>query len=226
MHKCLHLNGFEVFPVATGGAALSTVQNQRTDALVTEWRFRDMGGADLIERTRRLFPTTLIVCVSLDNNPLTAVEAYEAGANNHLAKPLVMDVLLAILRGREAVQRREAVVSCGQLRVDNFSQNVTYDGREVAVIDDSDFRIISNLIRSQGNVVQRESLIKAVWGATKLVDPLELDRRIKRIVRAFKEAGATTSLIYLVADMGGYMMSDLPPKLAQGKKKTNSRRGR
>lgn len=215
--RCLSLAGHEVFTATTGGQAWATVQQNAPDVLITELRFRDTGGEELMEKTRRLYPATLIVCATLDNSVRAAVDVYRAGADNYIAKPLAIDELLAIINRREAVKRQEAVVVCGQLRLDSFSKQL-WVGDTSVYADGIDLAIVSILIRNQRNVVTHDSLVRSVWGMATLTDPTEPDVRINKLNKRLKAAGCLT-MIYPVRELGGYMMSDIPPKTTEPTRK-------
>ena len=217
MFRCLSLAGHEVFTATTGGQAWATVQKNAPDALITELRFRDTGGEELMEKTRRLYPATLIVCATLDNSVRAAVDVYRAGADNYIAKPLAVDELLAIINRREAINRQEAVVVCGQLRLDSFSKQL-WVGDTRILVDGTDMAIASILIRNQRSVVTHDSLVRSVWGMATLADPTEPDVRINKLNKKLKQSGCAT-MIYPVRELGGYMMSDIPPKMPEPTKK-------
>ncbi len=209
--RCLAAAGHEVIPASTGQEAWAQVQSNRPAIFLTELRLRGMGGDTVIERCHRQYPTTRIVVMAQDGRPETAAATYRLGASNFVRKPFAIDEIEAIIESHALVLSREAVVSCGPLTVDALNKQAWFDGQELEIVDDLDFGVLSLLVRSQGQVVPRDIIVRHVWGIRKMDNPLELDRRISKLINQMKAAGAAHKFIYLIPDMAGYTLTETSP---------------
>ena len=85
---------FEVTSAEHGRAALSVLERQSPDLVLTDLMMPEMDGLELIRRLRgqQEFAGILIVAVSTDNEAIA--EAVKLGATASLCKPLDFDCLL------------------------------------------------------------------------------------------------------------------------------------
>ena len=116
--------GYLVTAAESGGAAIAELHRQPVDLVLAELIMRPMSGAELARVIRgvakwRDLPVMLITGKS---KPDSAVQAYEAGADDVILKPFHFEVLLA------RIERRIArAISVQTLRDDN----ATLDARVV-----------------------------------------------------------------------------------------------
>jgi len=209
LFRCLSADGHEVLTASNGTEAWGAVQAERPHVAVLDSFLVGIQASDLMDRIKRQFPHTRVIALVPDFLD-RAVEAYRSGADNVVRKPLSIDELEAILDRESTAVGRDSVMTYADITVDVLARTATYNGKLVAIEDDLTFGILAHLVANNGKIVHRDDLVAAVWGAA-LPDPLELDRRIRRIISRLREAGALMPMIYFIPDMGGYVMSDRPP---------------
>jgi len=88
--------------VAEGWRATGTVEqvsDLRPDALVLDRRLPDGDGLDVVRAVRRAGPAGAlpIVVVTADDDPGLRTAAFDAGADEHLVKPVAPEDLLAVV---------------------------------------------------------------------------------------------------------------------------------
>lgn len=100
-------DGIEARLLTDSKAALHAVDYYRPDILLVDIVMPIVGGLDLcrILRTTPAFRTLPILLLSGKSDVETRVQAFEAGADDHIGKPLVPKELLARVRGRLERQR-------------------------------------------------------------------------------------------------------------------------
>ncbi|MBK8259543.1 MAG: diguanylate cyclase [Polyangiaceae bacterium] len=105
--ELLRVNGIDARALSDPKAALSAVEYFRPDVLLAEMVMPVVGGLDLcrILRTTPPFRTLPILLMSNKGDVETRIQAFEAGADDHIGKPLVPKELLARVRGRLDRQR-------------------------------------------------------------------------------------------------------------------------
>ena len=99
---------YEVSVADSGKAALESVHRERPDAVLLDVGLPDLDGY-AVTRELRARPVTVdlpIVMMTGLDDPRTELEGLRAGADDHVTKPLDLEVLIARL---EAVRRRLAV---------------------------------------------------------------------------------------------------------------------
>lgn len=77
--------------------ALSWLEAEPVEVLVTDLRLPGFSGLELIRRARRLAPSMRVVMMSAFGEPKDIVEAIRLGADDFLPKPFDLDVFLALV---------------------------------------------------------------------------------------------------------------------------------
>src|SRR5258708_38546361 len=91
---------------ATGGEALEQFFKIRPDVALVDLQLPDMSGFDLIKRLKDKSPNARIIVLSSYEGDVDIQRALEAGAQGYVAKGMVRDELLEIIRGVHAGKRR------------------------------------------------------------------------------------------------------------------------
>ena len=97
----LQMEGFEVAGARDGAGALSLLEQQPADAVVTDLFMPDKDGIETIEEVRQRFPQAKIIAISgwqSGRGPDYLDVAREIGAVRTLRKPFTPDELVAVLR--------------------------------------------------------------------------------------------------------------------------------
>ena len=104
--------GHEVEEAADGAGALSRLEGETYDVLLTDLRMPAMDGMELLRSAQRLAPETQVIVMTAYGTIESAVEAIRLGAYDFLAKPFKEDELL--LRVGKAIEKRRLV---GEVRL-------------------------------------------------------------------------------------------------------------
>jgi DNA-binding NarL/FixJ family response regulator len=91
---------------ATGREAIEQFTALQPDVSLVDLRLPDMSGFDVIRAIRAKFPNARIIVLSSHEGDVDIQRALEAGAQGYVAKGIVRDELLDIIRGVHAGKRR------------------------------------------------------------------------------------------------------------------------
>lgn len=114
--------GFDVWLAEDGYKALSRIQDEAPDVLITDLRMPGLDGIELLRRAREIDSKIIVVLVTAYADVETAVRAMQEGAEHYLTKPIQIDELVLVLN--RALERRELREETTQLRArlkDNLS---------------------------------------------------------------------------------------------------------
>jgi DNA-binding response OmpR family regulator len=125
----------------------------------------------------------IIMLTALDSEA-DAVLGLEAGADDYVTKPFG----LAELRSRiRAVLRRagtralgDDVQIVGPIMLDRAQREVTMDGRPVRLTF-SEFELLDALMTDPGRLLNRQELLRAIWGDSAYRDPRAIDVHIRHL---------------------------------------------
>ena len=98
----------DVVEASDGVEALAAFSEQKPDLVLTDWMMPKMDGLALTRNIRKENTDTPIIIVITGALESRVTEAIEAGANNYIMKPFMMELL--------AVKIHETMASCGNAR--------------------------------------------------------------------------------------------------------------
>lgn len=207
----LQANGYEVQRAADGQQALAAASSYCPDLILLDLGLPDTDGVEVL-RTVRAWMQTPIVVVTARANERDMVQALDMGADDYVIKPFKTSELLA--RIRNALRHRQATAAAaaggvfrtGGLQVDTERRSVTLDGREVRLTQ-TEYNILSLLIRHAGRVLTYEFVMKETWGpAADTQDNQILRVNMANIRRKIEQNPAQPQ--YIFTEMGvGYRMA-------------------
>ena len=140
---------------------------------------------------RRVSNVPILFLSSAADN-LNIVMAMNMGADDFIAKPFDLDVLMAkvqaLLRraydfaaSAPVLEHRGALLHTGE-------QTLTYDGKTVPLTK-NEYRILLCLMRGKGAVVSREKLMEQLWQTDAFVDENTLNVNVGRLRKKLDAAG-------------------------------------
>ncbi|MCI0753200.1 phosphate regulon transcriptional regulator PhoB [Teichococcus vastitatis] len=184
----LEKQGFRVDEAADGQEALMRVAEAPPDLVLLDWMLPALSGLEVCRQLRRR-PDTRdmpIIMVTARTEDQDAVRALDTGADDYIAKPFVMDALLA--RIRALLRRSGGVATKGTLAwhdvsMDQDAHRVTRAGRPLH-LGPTEYRLLEFFLQHPGRVFSREQLLDAVWGRDIHVEPRTVDVHIRRLRKA------------------------------------------
>jgi two-component system KDP operon response regulator KdpE len=161
----LTARNYEVSTAIDGTSGLAAVSRERPDAVILDLGLPDMDGTQVIHGVRGWSATPIIV-LSVWGAEHQKVAALDAGADDYVTKPFVMDELLARLRAavrRAAPAPDEPVVTTQDFTVDLAAKRVTRDGVDVRLTP-TEWQLLEILVRNRGRLITQKQLLQDVWG--------------------------------------------------------------
>jgi nitrogen regulation protein NR(I) len=89
--------GYDVYPVEDGGAALAYLTENHVDLLITDLKMPVLDGLSLLRKAIELDPGLPVVMITAHGTVDNAVEALKSGAFDYLTKPFDKDELKTIV---------------------------------------------------------------------------------------------------------------------------------
>lgn len=133
-----------------------------------------------------------IIFISSAADSLNIVMAMNMGADDFIAKPFDMNVLLAkvqaLLRRTYDFAAISAVLEHRGAMLNTGDDTLTYEG-EVIPLSRNEYRILLTLMQSKGKVVSRERLMEVLWATDSFVDENTLSVNVNRLRRRLDAAG-------------------------------------
>lgn len=195
---------FRASAVHTGQEALETARSERFDAILLDVGLPDMDGREVCRLLRRAG----VKCPILMLTGADTILGLEAGANDYVAKPFRIGVLLARLRAqlRQHDQSEDAVFHIGpfvfqpgaKLLVDKNG------GTRKIRLTEKEASILKFLYRSKDKPVTRETLLNEVWGYNAGITTHTLETHIYRLRQKIEDDPQNAKI--LITDRSGYRL--------------------
>ena len=140
----------------------------------------------------RRFSSVPIIFVSSASDNMNIVMAINMGADDFIAKPFDLNVLLAkiqaILRRTYDFAAPAPTLEHRGAMLNTADASLTYQGQRIELTK-NDYRILQTLLERKGSVVSRETLMEKLWETDSFVDENTLTVNIARLRRKLEAAG-------------------------------------
>ncbi|MEM8604122.1 MAG: response regulator [Cyanobacteria bacterium P01_H01_bin.121] len=177
--------------IADGQAGLNYAQSTAYDLILMDVGLPGLNGIRLCERLRQEGCATPILLMTAKDAPDERVRGLDAGADDHLTKPLNLEELHARIRAllRRGEVAAETLLEVGPLKLDPAAcQVVCYD--TPLKLTPKEYNLLELFLRNPARVFSRSQIVEHLW--TFDDPPLEdsVKAHIKGLRRKLKEAGA------------------------------------
>ncbi len=221
----LEAEGHAVEVAGDGESALTRLIDKREpfDALVLDVMLPGKSGFNVAAELRESKNYVPILMLTARGRAEDVLQGFASGADDYLPKPFELPILIARLEGllrrstwmKEAAQRNSAgedpTGSGAQGRPDIFSFNgKTIDFGELELrtfgniihLTLMEAEFLRHLIRNNGKVVSRKSILEEVWGLHEDTDTRAIDNFVVRLRRYIEEDPSQPKHLQTVRGVG------------------------
>ncbi|HWD85421.1 MAG TPA: response regulator transcription factor [Solirubrobacteraceae bacterium] len=177
--------GHRVNSVSDGRSAIDRASTEHFDIILLDIALG--AGPDGYEvcrtlRSRRNM-VPIIMLTALDSEA-DAVLGLEAGGDDYVTKPFGLAELRsrirAVLRRAGARAMGAEILTVGPITLDRPQREVTVEGRPVRLTF-SEFELLDALMEDPGRLLNRQELLRAIWGDSAYRDPRAIDVHIRHL---------------------------------------------
>jgi two-component system, OmpR family, response regulator len=162
--------GSTIDSATTGSEGLEQANKNRYAAIILDLGLPDIPGKEICTLLRRRGIQTPILVLSGVKDPDTKVSLFEAGADDYMTKPFMIDELRARLfvllkrSGGGTGQDHLYHLKVGNLTLDPLGRRVERSGNLIQ-LRRKEFDILEYLMRNQDKIVTRSMIMDNVWGS-------------------------------------------------------------
>lgn len=195
---------YEVVLAHTGEDAFFRINTEKFDVILLDLMLPGRDGLQILTSVRKSGVETPVLLLTARDTLEDRVTGLNLGADDYLSKPFAFAELLAriralLRRGRPGDALR---LGSGDLDIDLVTRKVTRGGH-IVELTAREFELLEYLVRHEGQVVLRDTLVREVWKETARGTPLNnvIDVHIARLRRKV-DLDQPVKLIHTIRGVG------------------------
>ncbi|MEM6676959.1 MAG: response regulator transcription factor [Pseudomonadota bacterium] len=225
LERFFEKNGYRTTGVASSGELFSVLERDRADLIVLDLILPDEDGLDVARRLQRVSDLPIIM-LSARSDPQDRIVGLELGADDYVSKPYEPRELLARVRTVLRRRHREVtplgapaqngmkaeVIRFAEVEIDPVRAVVQRrsDGQDLNLTS-TEFAILKCIVEARGEVVSRDEVLDAVYGATADISDRVIDAHMVRLRRKLGQVESHRSLIATVHGRGYRLAAEILP---------------
>jgi two-component system response regulator MprA len=203
VQRVLELEKYDVTAVNDGQAALEELGKSRFDLAVLDVMMPFADGLTVCREARHRGIQTPILLLTARVEVGDRVAGLDAGADDYLVKPFVVDELLARCRAllrRSVSSNTQLTLTIGNLVLNPLTREVHRGDRELSLTK-TEFDLLELLMQQPNTVISRDYIYETIWGYDFETNSKSLDVYIGYLRRKTEEEGESR-LLYTIRGVG------------------------
>jgi two-component system OmpR family response regulator len=195
LRRGLQREGYSVDAALDGTDGLWLAQENTYDALILDSMMPGRSGDEVCRALREAGDWTPILVLTARTGDESEAGALDAGADDFLAKPFSLVVLLARLRAlvRRTPGERPTVLVVGDLRLDPAAHRV-WRGETELSLTPRQFAVLEFLMRHPDEVIPKRAILENVWDFGFDGDPNIVEVYVRQLRQRIDEPFGVRSL--------------------------------
>jgi DNA-binding response OmpR family regulator len=219
----LEAEGYAAEVVGDGEAATDRLleKKENFDAVVLDIMLPGKDGFSVVSELRAAQNYVPVLMLTARGRPEDVLKGFASGADDYLAKPFDLSILLARLqgllrrsqwlRGGQAPKTGEQSDSNGSEDFGTFSfdgKTIDFGGLELRSGDTTihltlmESELLRHLVRNDGRIVSRKQILEEVWGLHEDTDTRAIDNFVVRLRRYIEDDPANPRHLLTVRGVG------------------------
>ena len=180
-------NGYLALPAESGEKALSLLDSEYVDLIISDIMMPGMDGYELIDHLRTSGFTMPILIITAKERFEDKQRGFQAGTDDYMVKPIdvnemVLRVGALLKRAKIATEHR---IVCRHTILDYDALTVTVNGQET-LLPQKEFYLLYKLLSYPNKIFTRQQLMDEIWGLDSTTDERTVDVHVNRLRERFK----------------------------------------
>ena len=207
----LEAEGYEAEIAADGEAATRSLQANTYDAVLLDVMMPGKSGFEVAAQMREHGDYTPVLMLTALDRPEDVLQGFAAGADDYLAKPFDLEILLVrlngLLRRREWFQNDSKSSGTGNLmtingRVIDFENLELRNGTGSIHLTLMEANLLKYLIENEGRAISRKAILEEVWHLQEDTDTRAIDNFIVRLRKHLEDSPDKPKIVQTVRGVG------------------------
>ncbi|HJW17024.1 MAG TPA: response regulator [Flavisolibacter sp.] len=161
----LQTNNYVVRQAGNAKEGLIMAGNHPPELILLDLGLPDESGHSVLQKLRKWY-TNPVIILSVQKNEEDIITALDNGANDYLSKPFRTGELLARIRSAlrsSSMEEGEPLIDFMDIQLDLTNRMIRKKG-EVLKLTNTEYSLLSLLMRNEGKVLTHHFLLRAIWG--------------------------------------------------------------
>lgn len=217
----LEAEGIDAEVVGDGESGLERLLRAESgiDAVILDVMLPGISGFEVVSQLRNAKQFVPVLMLTARGRPEDVLRGFEAGVDDYLPKPFELAILVARLRGLMRRKQWASRVEAQTLEVEASNSDqpnrVFFDGKsidfttlelrlekETIQLTVMEAELLRHLIRNEGKVVSRKSILEDVWSLREDTDTRAIDNFIVRLRRYIEAVPSKPKHLVTVRGVG------------------------
>ncbi|WP_156456474.1 response regulator transcription factor [Abyssisolibacter fermentans] len=186
--KILRRNNYDVIEACDGYEALTILETNLINLIVTDIMMSKMDGFELLTSLRSAGYTMPILMITAKDSFDDLQQGFLSGADDYMTKPININEMVlrvqALLRRAEMATEHRFVIGKTVFEYDSYT---VIDNSFEQILPQKEFLLLFYLISNCGKAFTRLQLMDEVWGYSTETDPHTVDVHINRLRNRFND---------------------------------------
>lgn len=196
MQKQLNHAGYTADICNNGADTGYYISKQLYDLIILDRMLPEQDGISILHMIRKKQITTPVIMVTAISGINDRIDGLDAGADDYLVKPFVMEELLA--RIRALLRRPQSIQDMSLLYFSDLALNIKSRvltcGEISFEISKKECDLLEFFLRNKNQILERELLLSRVWGPDGFATDGNLDNYISFLRRRLKLLHSNTQI--------------------------------
>lgn len=199
-------HGLEVIHTGNGGEILSLFETFSPDLVLLDIILPEKTGFEAIKEIReKNLSVPIVLMTGSEIDTTSEIKGYNLGAINYIRKPVLPQVLLAVIRNLLSLPKDLKEYRVGEHQIMIHNTYVEINDCKIK-LRDKDAMVFRKLLDKKGRVVERRELLIEVWKEDNYFYNNRLDVSINRLRKKLKDFG----LLHIRSLYGqGYLLEEV-----------------
>ncbi len=182
-------NDFSVLVASDGAEAINVFEKEKNniDLVLLDGIMPKIDGFDVLKFIRETSEIPVIM-LSAREHEQDQLKGFELGADNYITKPFLLSVLKEQIKAciSRANKSNKNLIKKGALSIDKARRRA-FLSQELLDLTPKEFDVLLYLIENEHRVLDRESILDAVWGIDYYGDFRTVDTIVKQLRKKLTE---------------------------------------
>ncbi|NFO02671.1 response regulator transcription factor [Clostridium botulinum] len=178
----LEFNKFQVTTVTDGEQAIEAFKNEEYNLVILDVMMPVYDGWIVCKEIRKKSNVPIIMLTAKDSD-LDQLFAFDIGVDDYVSKPFNIALLLARVKRllkTDDVLAKPNILQFKEIQVDE-EQHLVKIGNNIIQLNPKEYEMLVYFIKNVNRVINRETLLRAIWGGEYFGDTRTVDTHINRL---------------------------------------------